>query len=141
MWFEPDASYRVEALLVPDQPPREEVVLSTRGNRRRALRLGKLRFLLQRRNLELTALRLLEPGAGEAEVSVFFRDATTGKESYPVGRYLEAELLGGDRYRLDFNRAYNPTCAFSPLYNCPIPPRENVLSVAVRAGERDPGAH
>jgi hypothetical protein len=141
VWFEPDASYRVEALLVRDQSPREEVVLSTRGNRRRALRLGKLTFSLQGRSLELTALRLLEPGAGEAEVSVFFRDATTGKETYPVGRYVEAEPLGGDRYALDFNRAYNPTCAFSPLYNCPIPPRENVLPVAVRAGERDPGEH
>src|SRR5205823_5509099 len=85
--------------------------------------------------------RLLEPGAGEAEVSVFFRDATTGHDSYPVGRYVEAEPFGPDRYALDFNRAYNPTCAFSPLYNCPIPPRENVLPIAVRAGERDPGGH
>jgi len=86
-------------------------------------------------------LRLLEPGTGESAVSVFFRDATTGHESYALGRYVDAEPLGGDRYGLDFNRAYNPTCAFSPLYNCPIPPRENVLTVAIRAGERDPGGH
>jgi len=140
-WFDPDPQYRVEAHLVGDAPQHEEIVLSTRGNKRHALRLGQLEFSLQGKTLRLTALRLLEPGAGEAEVSVFFRDATTGHESYPVGRYVEAESLGGDRYALDFNRAYNPTCAFSPLYNCPIPPRENVLPIAVRAGERAPPGH
>lgn len=141
VWFDPDPSARVEAKLLHDAGPREEIVLSTRGNKRRALRLGQLHFTLQGKPLALTALRLLEPGTDESAVSIFFRDATTGHESYSVGRYVDAEPLGGDRYALDFNRAYNPTCAFSPLYNCPIPPRENVLPVAVRAGERDPGAH
>jgi uncharacterized protein (DUF1684 family) len=138
LWFDPDPAFRVEARLVRDGQAREEVVQSTRGNRRRALRLGRLQFTLQGKELFLSALRLLEPGVGEAEVSIFFRDATTGHESYEVGRYVEAEALGGDSYALDFNRAYNPTCAFSPLYNCPIPPRENTLGVAIRAGERSP---
>ena len=141
VFFDPDPAYRVEAQLHPEPAAREEVVLSTRGNARRALRLGALEFTLENRLLHLTALRLLEPGAGESEVSVFFRDATTGRESYAVGRYVDAEPLGGNRYVLDFNRAYNPTCAFSPLYNCPIPPRENVLPIEIRAGERDPGGH
>ena len=141
IWFEEDPAFRVEARLVPDQPAREELVLSTRGNKRKALRLGRLEFTLQGKPMKLTALRLLEPGQGEAAVSIFFRDETTGRESYPVGRYVDAEPLGGDRYLLDFNRAYNPACAFSPLYNCHIPPRENLLPVAVRAGERDPGPH
>ena len=120
---------------------RAAIVLSTRGNKRRALRLGQLHFTLQGKPLALTALRLLEPGQDEAAISVFFRDATTGHESYAVGRYVDSEPLGGDRYLLDFNRAYNPSCVFSSLYNCPIPPRENVLPVPVRAGERDPGGH
>ena len=141
VWFDPDPASRVEARLVREENPREEIVLSTRGNKRRALRLGKLEFSLQGRPLRLTALRLLEPGTDESAVSVFFRDATTGHESYALGRYVDAEPLGDDRYALDFNRAYNPTCAFSPLYNCPIPPRENVLPIAIRAGERDPGGH
>jgi uncharacterized protein len=140
-WFDPDPAFRVEATLVADEQPREEIVLSTRGNRRHALRLGALEFSLKGTPLRLTAMRLLEPGVDESAVSIFFRDATTGHESYAVGRYVDAVSLGGDRYLLDFNRAYNPTCAFSTLYNCPIPPRENVLPVAVRAGERDPGGH
>jgi hypothetical protein len=141
VWFEPDPALRVEAKLVPEPQPHEEVVMSTRGNKRRALKLGVLEFTLAGQALKLTALRLLEPGVGEAAISVFFRDATTGKESYPVGRYVDPAHVEGDRYVLDFNRAYNPSCAFSPLYNCPIPPRENVLPVAIRAGERDPGGH
>jgi hypothetical protein len=141
IWYEPDPAFRVEATLVPDRKPREEIVLSTRGNRRHALRLGTLEFSLKGAPLRLTAMRLLEPCVYESAVSIFFRDATTGHGSYAVGRYVDAEPLGGDRYVLDFNRAYNPACAFSTLYNCPIPPRENVLPVAVRAGERDPGAH
>lgn len=141
LWFDPDPAFRVEARLVQDQPAQEQVILSTRGNKRRALHLGQLQFELGEKPMKLSALRLLEPGQGEAAVSIFFRDATTGHESYPVGRYVDAQALGGDRYLLDFNRAYNPACAFSPLYNCPIPPRENVLPVAVRAGERDPGGH
>ncbi len=141
VWFDPDPAFRVEATLAADPKPRQEIVLSTRGNRRHALRLGTLEFSLQGRPLRLTAMRLLEPGVDESAVSIFFRDSTTGHESYPVGRYVDAIPTGGDRYLLDFNRAYNPTCAFSTLYNCPIPPRENVLPVAVRAGERDPGGH
>jgi hypothetical protein len=140
VWFDADPAARVEAKL-ESEAPREEVILSTRGNKRKALRLGKLHFSLHGQELTLTALRLLEPGTGEKSVSIFFRDETTGHESYPVGRYVDAEPLENGRYALDFNRAYNPSCAFSPLYNCPIPPRENQLKVAVRAGERDPGGH
>ena len=142
-WFPPDESLRVTARLERDVSPRDEVVLSTRGNARRARRLGRFSFELGGRRQQLTALRLLEPGVGEAAVSIFFRDATTGHETYPIGRYLEPEPVAGDpdRFVLDFNRAYNPTCAFSAFYNCPIPPRENVLQIAVRAGEMDPGGH
>ena len=140
-WFAPDPSLRIEAVLVREPKPREEVVLSTRGNRRHALHVGTFELAVHGKQVRLSALRLLEPGVGEAGLSVFFRDATTGHESYPVGRYLEPEPLGGDRYLLDFNRAYNPACAFSPLYNCPIPPRENVLAVPIRAGERNPTGH
>ena len=125
---------------MPASSPREQTVLTTRGAKRQMLRLGKLEFSLYGRKHSLVAVRSLEP-AGNSTISIFFRDATTGKESYAVGRYIDAEALGEDRYALDFNRAYNPTCAFSPFYDCPIPPKENVLSVPVRAGERDPGGH
>ncbi|MET7420033.1 DUF1684 domain-containing protein [Dactylosporangium sp. NPDC005555] len=64
-----------------------------------------------------------------------FADATTGVSTYRPGRFVEA-LRAGDGWVVDFNRAYLPPCAFSGWYNCPLPPRENVLSSAVEAGER-----
>lgn len=142
-WFPPDPAFRAVARLAREAAPREEVVLSTRGNRRRGLRLGAFELQIKGRAVRLAALRLLEPGVGEAELSIFFRDETSGTETYPVGRYLEPAPAAGqpDTYVLDFNRAYNPTCAFSPLYNCPVPPRENRLPLAVRAGELHPHAH
>jgi uncharacterized protein (DUF1684 family) len=85
----------------------------------------------------LEADRLLEPGVGEKDISLFFQDATTGKESYSVGRYLDPQLQPDGRYILDFNMAYDPACAYSNHYNCPIPPKENRLSVALTAGQMD----
>ena len=62
---------------------------------------------------------------------------TTDDATYAVGRYLEAEL-GEGPIALDFNRATNPWCAYSEHYNCPVPPRDNAVPVAVRAGEKRP---
>jgi hypothetical protein len=143
LWFDPDPRFRIEARLERDPAPREEIVQSTRGQQRRALKLGLLVFEFAGKTHKLSALRMLEPGSDEAGFSIFFRDETSGHESYPVGRYLEPKPVGaaggeGDRWLLDFNTAYNPACAFSELYNCPVPPRENRLAMAIRAGERDP---
>jgi uncharacterized protein (DUF1684 family) len=70
-----------------------------------------------------------------------FRDATSGSETYGAGRYVEAPFdaeYPDDPVELDFNYAYNPSCVFSPAYDCPYPPAQNRLSVPVRAGERLP---
>jgi len=136
-YFPIDLAYRFAAPLVPAERPDTVIILSTRGNHRRALRVGWFDVKLGGRACRLEAHRLLEPGIDEHSLSIFFRDATTGHESYPVGRYLDPEPLPDGRYLLDFNQAYNPACAFSPHYNCPIPTRANTLPVAVRAGEKD----
>jgi uncharacterized protein (DUF1684 family) len=73
----------------------------------------------------------------DGEAFVPFADATSGAETYGAGRYLELEYLGEDRFHVDFNLAYNPWCAYSPDYSCPIPPKENRLEVPIRAGEKD----
>jgi hypothetical protein len=73
----------------------------------------------------------------DAGLAVLFTDLTTGRETYPTGRYLDLAAPEDGRYTLDFNAAYNPLCAYTHVYNCPIPPRENALPVAVRAGEKD----
>jgi uncharacterized protein (DUF1684 family) len=65
-----------------------------------------------------------------------FGDLTSGSETYGGGRYLELERTSTTLYDLDFNRAYHPFCVFNIAYVCPVPPPENRLNVAIRAGER-----
>lgn len=137
-WFAPDPKYRVVARLERDANPAEVVIQSTRGNRRKALKLGRFVFSIDGTEHRLEANRFLEPGVGENDVSIFFRDATTGKTSYPVGRYVDPERGAGDEWVIDFNRAYNPACAWSDHYNCPIPPKANTLAVPILAGEKPP---
>jgi uncharacterized protein (DUF1684 family) len=136
-FFPPDLSYHIVASLKPNPKPDTTVILSTRGNRRNAVRVGWFDFKVKGTPCRLEATRLLEPGVGENDFSLFFTDATTGKETYGVGRYLDAKPRSDGRYVLDFNFCYNPACAYSEHYNCPIPPTENRLQVAIRAGEMD----
>jgi uncharacterized protein len=73
-----------------------------------------------------------------------FTDATTGVETYEAGRYIDLLIsdIKNNEIVIDFNKAYNPYCAYvSGVYNCPIPPKENHLTVAIRAGEKNYGKH
>jgi uncharacterized protein (DUF1684 family) len=140
-YFPVNLSYRYAVRLTPNPKPDTTIILSTRGNQRRAIRAGWFDFVVDGRKCRLEATRLLEPGVGEKDYSIFFRDATSGKETYGMGRYVDVETMPDGRYLLDFNRAYNPACAISEYYNCPIPPKENTLKVAIRAGERDSHYH
>ena len=140
-YFPPDLSYRYELPLTPAPRLDTLTIMSTRGNQRRAVRVGWFDFMVGKTPCRLEATRLLEPGVGESDFGVFFRDATSGKESYGLGRYVDAKPLDSGRYVLDFNSAYNPACAISEHYNCPIPPRANRLKVAIRAGEMESHYH
>jgi uncharacterized protein (DUF1684 family) len=140
-YFPPDLAYRYELPLTPNPMPETTNIMSTRGSQRRAVRVGWFDFVVGGTPARLEAVRLLEPGVGESDLGIFFRDATTGKESYSLGRYIDVKKLPNGRYLLDFNFAYNPACAVSDHYNCPIPPKANTLSAAIRAGERDSHYH
>lgn len=102
------------------------------------VRVGQLRFVLNGRSCTLTALRRPAESA-DAGLFVPFTDLTTGHATYGGGRYLDLPPPGVDQARvtLDFNLAYAPTCAHVPDYECPVPPAENALPVAIRAGERE----
>jgi uncharacterized protein (DUF1684 family) len=140
-YFPPDLLYRFELALTPNPKPQTVVIMSTRGNQRHAQHVGWFDFLVGGVPCRLEAVRLLEPGVGENDLGIFFRDATTGKESYALGRYVDVKKLPDGRFLLDFNFAYNPACSVSDHYNCPIPPKGNTLPVAIRAGELDSHYH
>jgi uncharacterized protein (DUF1684 family) len=136
-WYPPALEYRFVAPLTPNPKADTTIIMSTRGNARRAVLAGWFDLAVNGKPVRLEAHRLLEPGVDEKSVSIFFRDATTGSETYSVGRYLDPEPLPNGTWLVDFNNCYNPACATSPYYNCPIPSKANTLKVAIRAGEKD----
>ena len=81
-------------------------------------------------------VRRIPTGGEESELEIYFRDETNGSGSYPAGRFVNLEPAGKGRYRLDFNRARNPFCAYSSAYACPAPWQGNSLPAKVEAGEK-----
>jgi uncharacterized protein len=135
-WYPYDEAYR---FILPLEADVKKIALgSTRTQDRAAERVGWFSFTVDGLDCRMAATRLLEPGVPADSLQIFFRDRSSGRETYELGRYLDIEPFEEGRYVVDFNRAYNPACAFSPHYNCPVPPPENRLSVAIRAGEMTP---
>lgn len=82
------------------------------------------------------SVTLLPMAVSEREVFFVFRDRTSGRDTYGAGRFLKAKSAVDGKIRLDFNRAFNPPCAFTPFATCPLPPPENWLPFPVNAGEK-----
>lgn len=140
-FFRPKKAYRVTATvtLLPDSEPFEMLTYS--GEVQPYIAYGKLQFTLRGEDLELTIYRNLR----FARLPMFrdrlflpFKDQTNAKSTYGGGRYLDFSIrdIKEGKLILDFNKAYNPFCAFSDGYSCPIPPFENHLLVKVKAGEK-----
>ncbi len=135
VYFPPDPAFRVTARLVRLPTPAEAYLRTNRDNQAVMRYLGDLTFRLEGRSLRLRVYHAGE-GVGRS-VFVPFRDRTTGHGSHDAGRYLTLELNEKDVYDLDFNRAFNPYCAYTDDYECSYPPADNDLPVSVRAGERE----
>ncbi|MCG8608087.1 DUF1684 domain-containing protein [bacterium] len=137
-YFPVDLKYRFRVRLIEyDDRHRFRIITST-GVDREAEKVGYFRFEMQGKICSLQVYKLVDIQKKFPNyLFVPFRDATTGKESYGGGRYLDLQITDSGLYDLDFNLAYNPSCAYGKAgYNCPIPPEENRLDVAIRAGER-----
>lgn len=140
-WFPVDARQIVEARFQA-KSPREPMLLQTsRGVSKTLYVAGEASFELDGVSASLLVFGYSpEPQPGEPML-IPFRDATSGTQSYAAGRYLELEAPTGTSLVLDFNRATNPLCAYSEHYNCPMPPRFNVLPFAIEAGAKAPIEH
>ena len=131
-----DLALVVEVARFADDEPLLEMSTNT-GETRLYRRWGRFSFEVEGEEATLSIYSDVE---GE-ELFMPFRDATNGSESYGAGRYMDSyrpglRLLPDGRMEIDFNYAYNPYCAYSKQYSCPLPPRENWLSVPIRAGEK-----
>ena len=133
-WFPVRESFRVTALWVPYDPPKLLRVPNILGYAERLPSPGRAVFALDGRELALEPV-LEDPQ--EAQLFFIFKDGTSGKETYPAGRFLYAEMPKDGSVVLDFNKAYNPPCAFTAFATCPLPPEQNRLKVRIEAGELD----
>jgi hypothetical protein len=118
--------------------PRRIRMATNTGEIRSGLQYGYFEFSVKGQDCCLQVYRLEdapETGGG-AYLFIPFRDATSGIETYGAGRYIDLKENTSGVYDLDFNRAYNPTCAYNPQFSCPVPPADNTLKVPIRAGEK-----
>jgi uncharacterized protein (DUF1684 family) len=131
-YFPIDPSWRIEATWVPFEPAREVKFQNILGQESTALVPGKAVFTRDSQTFEL--LPLVE--SPDEPLLFVISDQTSGNETYAAARFVSAEPPRDGRLLLDFNLAVNPPCAFSPFATCPLPPKENRLPIAVRAGEK-----
>jgi uncharacterized protein len=135
--FETDKKWRIRAQFVPFEQPRILMVPNALGMDIEQRSPGVLRFKVGKTTCELLALE-----EGEDALFLIFADATTGKETYGGGRYLSAaNPKKKGKTVIDFNKAYNPPCVFTPYATCLLPPAGNRLTIAVTAGEKNYGEH
>jgi uncharacterized protein (DUF1684 family) len=134
-YYEVNPQFVVRATLHRDEKQPPLTITTTKGETRSAVSYGRLEFTLLGKPLHLTAYKFTDRRS-EGELFVPFTDSTSGRETYGAGRYLDLKENETAEYVLDFNKAYNPYCAYNEDYSCPIPPRENRLSLSVTAGEK-----
>lgn len=137
-YFPPDPDYRFELELHEHEEKGVVRMAYTKGRERDFLRWGEFRFKVGNKE---RAIQAYKSNPTEQKLFILFRDATSGKETYRAGRYLDLESdrdqTAEGKWTLDFNRAYNPWCVYSENYTCPLVPSENWLEVPIYAGEKN----
>src|SRR5690606_13501956 len=132
-YFPIDPSWRVTAKWVPFEPVHKLEIPNVLGDIDEMPVPGKAVFERDGKTFELLPV-LEEPGAD----SLFFilADRTSGKQTYGAARFLYTDMPKDGKLVIDFNKAYNPPCAFTPFATCPLAPPENRLDLAITAGEK-----
>lgn len=147
-FFTPDETYRVTARFEKANDNSPWALFETSGKLKKAYRLyGVLHFTIRDTAVQLNLYQskdLMQSAQYKDYLFLPFTDATSGETTYASGRYLDLKIddIKGNSVVLDFNKAYNPYCAYvSGVYNCPIPPPQNRLPVAIIAGEMTFAGH
>lgn len=133
-YYEPNSDYRVDAKRVLLTGEEFVTLATSTGTTRKYVKQALLIFELNGVTDTLTLLQNLED---PSDLFLPFTDETSGGDTYGAGRYLPLEPVSKEEIELDFNRAFNPYCAYSAEYSCPMPPRENHINTKVEAGEKN----
>ena len=132
IWYAPDVAYKVDAKFVPYADKKTLSIINIIDEVSEQPCPGYAEFSL---NGEVHRLDAIQEGDG---LFFVFRDGTAGDTTYPPGRFLDVDKQPepNEPFTLDFNKAYNPPCAFSSFTTCPLPPRQNILKTRIEAGEK-----
>jgi uncharacterized protein len=135
-FYPADPKWRIEAQFVPYNPPKQVSITNVLGMESGEASPGAVKFSVAGQTYQLDAIT----EKGETRYFMIIADKTSGKETYPAGRYLYVDPPGASgRMLIDFNKAYSPPCAFTKFATCPLPPRQNRLPFAIEAGEKYSG--
>lgn len=138
-YFPVDLKYRFEGAIKRYDKRETFDIIASDGEKRKTLRYGYFDFQIEGKTYRLQIYKLLDLAPQYRHLLFIpFLDATSGRESYGGGRYIDLEERKDNRYVVDFNLAYNPSCAYGKKgYSCPIPPAENRLAIRIEAGEKN----
>lgn len=136
-YFDVDPAFRFKSKLYEFTNKDTVTIYGTKGEPRKVLKYGYVIFKLDNSERKINVYEGASK-SGMKYYSIWFTDKTTNKESYGVGRYIDFELVNDSDhiYDIDFNKAYNPYCSYSPNYSCAIPGKEDYIPVAIEAGEK-----
>lgn len=137
-YYEPNPDFIFKSKLFIYEVQDTITILGTKGEKRPSILIGYLGLNYEGNIYKLNVYKSFGR-TGTEYYSIWFTDKTTGNETYGVGRYLEFELNDDLDfiYTIDFNRAYNPYCAYSALFTCPIPREEDYIDIEIEAGEKN----
>jgi uncharacterized protein len=136
-YFDPDPSFRIIADLTPVENRKPVKLPTSDGKEQRYMEYAYATFTINGVSNKLLILEITDMGPFRGKLFLAFGDETSARETYGAGRYLDVNKVPGSTIiTLDFNKAYNPYCAYNDSFSCPLPPRENLLQVAIRAGEK-----
>jgi uncharacterized protein len=137
VYYPPDPRYKIIADLTPIEKKKTVTLTTNDSKEQRYLEYAYAEFDLDGYHHKLLILEVIDMGPFRGTLFFAFGDETSAVETYGAGRYLDlAKVPGSSTITLDFNKAYNPYCAYNETYSCPLPPRENLLSIPIRAGEK-----
>lgn len=135
-YFPISSEYKTRAKLQRISSTQRVIIESSDGSSSTYTKFAFANFKIH--GVESQLLILRPYGFGDMKnYFVAFADNTSGVSSYGGGRYLDLDIGNSDNIMIDFNLAYNPYCAYAPQYSCPLPPVENILNIAIEAGEKD----
>lgn len=136
-YFDPNPKFKIRPKLELRTDSSWLIIVNNDGERNKYLRYANAIFTIDGITDTLTIFLKKDKASGASYYFVPFIDETNGDETYSGGRYLDfTSLPQPEKLELDFNLAYNPYCVYNYRYSCPIPPRENLLSIRIEAGEK-----